>query len=48
MVIVLSGIDSTNSITIALSCISNVGPALGGTIGPTMFCPMASSGSARC
>lgn len=36
MVIILSGIDSTNSITIALSCISNVGPALGGTIGPTM------------
>ncbi len=30
------GIDSTNSITIALSCASNVGPTLGLEIGPTM------------
>ncbi len=36
MVIILSGVDDTNSITIALSSISNVGPALGSTIGPTM------------
>lgn len=36
MVIILSGVDDTNSITIALSSISNVGPALGNTIGPTM------------
>ena len=35
-VIILSGVDDTNSITIALSSISNVGPALGKTIGPTM------------
>ncbi len=30
------GIDSTNSITIAMSCASNVGPTLGLEIGPTM------------
>lgn len=30
------GVDSTNSITIALSCASNVGPTLGLEIGPTM------------
>jgi len=30
------GIDSTNSVTIALSCASNVGPTLGLEIGPTM------------
>lgn len=36
MVIILSGVDDTNAITIALSSISNVGPALGKTIGPTM------------
>jgi len=35
-VMILSGIDSTNSITIALSCASNVGPTLGLEIGPTM------------
>ena len=33
---ILSGIDSTNSITIALSCAGNVGPTLGLEIGPTM------------
>lgn len=30
------GVDSTNSITIAISCASNVGPTLGMEIGPTM------------
>lgn len=30
------GINSTNSITMALSCISNVGPSIGPEIGPTM------------
>lgn len=30
------GIDSVNSITISLSCLSNVGPSLGLEIGPTM------------
>lgn len=35
-IMILSGVDSTNSITIALSCGSNVGPTLGLEIGPTM------------
>ena len=35
-VMILQGIDSTNSITIAISCASNVGPTLGLEIGPTM------------
>ena len=30
------GVDNTNSITIALSCVSNVGPTLGTEIGPVM------------
>ena len=33
---IVMGVDSTNSITIALSCASNVGPTLGLEIGPTM------------
>ncbi len=33
---ILTGIDSTNSITIALSCASNVGPTLSLDIGPSM------------
>ena len=33
---ILVGVDSTNSFTIALSCVSNVGPTLGLEIGPTM------------
>ncbi len=33
---IAAGIDNTNSITIALSCISNVGPTLGTQIGPVM------------
>ncbi|MBO4827687.1 MAG: TrkH family potassium uptake protein [Prevotella sp.] len=33
---ILMGIDSTNSITISISCASNVGPTLGLEIGPTM------------
>lgn len=32
----MMGIESTNAITIAISSASNVGPALGGVIGPTM------------
>ena len=35
-VMILQGVDSTNAITIALSCASNVGPTLGLEIGPTM------------
>ena len=35
-IMILVGVDSTNSITIALSCASNVGPTLGLEIGPTM------------
>jgi trk system potassium uptake protein TrkH len=33
---IASGIDVTNAVTIALSCISNVGPTLGTQIGPEM------------
>jgi trk system potassium uptake protein TrkH len=33
---IAAGIDNTNSITIALSCISNVGPTPGTQIGPEM------------
>ena len=33
---IAAGIDNTNAITIALSCISNVGPTLGTQIGPVM------------
>ena len=35
-IMILAGVDSTNSITIALSSASNVGPTLGLEIGPTM------------
>jgi len=35
-IMILTGVDSTNSFTIALSCGSNVGPTLGLEIGPTM------------
>lgn len=35
-IMILTGVDSTNSITIAISCASNVGPTLGLEIGPTM------------
>ena len=34
--LICMGVDSTNSITIALSCASNVGPTLGLEIGPTV------------
>lgn len=34
--LICMGVDSTNSITIAMSCASNVGPTLGLEIGPTM------------
>ncbi len=36
VIMILAGVDSTNSITIAFSCASNVGPTLGLEIGPTM------------
>lgn len=35
-VLMVANVDSTNSITIILSCIGNVGPTLGLEIGPTM------------
>ena len=35
-IMIVAGIDNTNAITIALSCISNVGPTLGTQIGPEM------------
>jgi len=35
-IMIVEGIDNTNAITIALSCISNVGPTLGTQIGPVM------------
>ncbi len=35
-VMIMSGIDNTNSVTIALSCVGNVGPTLGTQIGPVM------------
>jgi trk system potassium uptake protein TrkH len=35
-IMILAGIDNTNAITIALSCVSNVGPTLGTEIGPVM------------
>ena len=33
---IVAGIDNTNAVAIALSCISNVGPSLGTEIGPVM------------
>jgi trk system potassium uptake protein TrkH len=35
-IMIFVGIDNTNAITIALSCVSNVGPTLGTEIGPVM------------
>jgi len=35
-IMIASGIDNTNAITISLSCISNVGLTLGTQIGPEM------------
>jgi trk system potassium uptake protein TrkH len=35
-VMVVSGIDFTNAITLSISSLSNVGPAFGSQIGPTM------------
>lgn len=35
-IMIAAGIDNTNAITIALSCMSNVGPTLGTEIGPVM------------
>ena len=36
LVMVLTGIDNTNAITVALSCASNIGPTLSLEIGPSM------------
>ena len=36
-IMIMAGIDNTNAITIALSCVSNVGPSLGTEIGPAML-----------
>jgi trk system potassium uptake protein TrkH len=35
-VMIMAGVDHTNSVTITLSCLGNVGPTLGMEIGPTM------------
>ena len=35
-IMIMAGIDNTNAIAIALSCVSNVGPTLGTEIGPAM------------
>jgi len=35
-IMIVAGIDNINAITIALSCVSNVGPTLGTEIGPVM------------
>ena len=35
-IMIVSGIDNTNAVTIALSCVSNVGPSLSTQIGPPM------------
>jgi len=35
-IMIIGGVDNTNAITIALSCVSNVGPTLGTDIGPVM------------
>ena len=35
-IMIIAGIDNTNAITIALSCVSNVGPTLGTEIGPVI------------
>ena len=35
-VMIVADIDNTNAVTIALSCISNVGPSLDNQIGPEM------------
>lgn len=35
-IMVVAGIDNTNSITIALSCVSNVGPTLTNHVGPVL------------
>ena len=35
-IMIAVGIDHTNAITIAFSCLSNVGPTLGTEIGPVM------------
>ena len=35
-IMIVAGIDNTNAVTIALSCVGNVGPSLGTQIGPAM------------
>lgn len=36
-IMIISGIDSTNSVVIALSCVSNVGPSLDNQVGPPIL-----------
>ena len=35
-IMIVAGIDNTNAVTIALSCVSNVGPSLDTQIGPAI------------
>ncbi len=35
-VMIVAGIDNTNAVTIALSCVSNVGPSLSNQVGPSI------------
>jgi trk system potassium uptake protein TrkH len=36
-IMIVAGIDNTNAITIALSCVSNVGPSLDNQVGPPIL-----------
>ena len=36
-IMTVAGIDSVNSVTIALSCVSNVGPSLSNQVGSVMY-----------
>ena len=39
-IMIVAGVDNTNAVTIALSCVSNVGPSLSTQIGPEMYWSM--------
>ena len=43
-IMIMAGVDNVNAITIALSCMSNVGPTLGTEIGPVMSWSMLPEG----
>lgn len=43
-IMIMAGVDNVNAITIALSCMSNVGPTLGTEIGPVMSWSMLPDG----